>query len=894
VTSARGPQTLGSVALAALFCLVPSRGAAAPVPAAVPRFELPKSGLELARHSESGKFFDVVGRRSAVFGYENRALEAWVYPLKLIDDFKLSFQLQGYPLEIDGAQIATGISVRPESTTFTYSHAGFTVRQTVFAPVDEPGVVMLLDVQSVLPLTVIGSFRPRLKLMWPAGLMTNNVGWDEKDQVYSLTEESKRFAAVIGTPGARDVSLMPYQEEPRDVPVRFVVDVAPDAARSRLLPIVIAGSVEGRDEAKETYDRLLASARALYERNVAYYRDLEQRTLTVETPDERLDTALRWAKVGVDKGIVTNPLLGTGLVAGFRTSGESERPGFAWMFGRDALWTSLAVHSYGDFPTARTALEFLRKLQRDDGKIPHEISQSATLVPWFKDYEYPWASADATPLYVVLQADHFRHTGDRDFLRASWDSILKAWRFSAATDTDGNGLIENGKFGHGWTEGSPPYPPHEEIYMQGIWIEACRGLAELAGVMGEAAVADKARAQASRTEAAVEKTYWLGDRGFYAFATARARPEKEYKAEPGPRRAERQARIDALRGHTIVDEDTVLPGVPLWWRTLSPAHADSEIDHLGSADLAADWGQRLLSERSALYDPLSYHYGSVWPLFTGWASVGAYRYGRPQVGYRALMANALLTWPWALGYVTELLSGEFHAPFGRSSHHQVWSEAMVVTPLVRGLFGIEVGDAGQRLRFAPQLPADWDRAAVRRVSVGASRLDVAVERTAGRLTITATATAGTMPALELAPALPLDARVQSVRVDDVEARFHAATEGDVQRIEIEVPGAASNTRRVVLAYEEGTDVFTRVELPEAGAASEGLRVLRARVEAGALRLLVEGRGGRSYALGVRTPRKVTGITGVTVAPASRGAALTVSFEGPADAYVRRIIVLPLT
>jgi len=220
--------------LAAVLALVPALSRAAAPPGSVPRFDFPKSGLELTRHTESGKFFDVVGRRSAVFGYENRALEAWVYPLKLVDDFKLSFQLAGYPLEIEGAQIATGISVRPESTTFTYSHAGFTVRQTIFAPMDEPGLVMLLDVQSVLPLTVIGSFRPRLKLMWPAGLMTNNVGWDEKEQVYSLTEESKRFAAVIGTPGARDVSLMPYQEEPRDVPVRFVVDVGPDAARTHL------------------------------------------------------------------------------------------------------------------------------------------------------------------------------------------------------------------------------------------------------------------------------------------------------------------------------------------------------------------------------------------------------------------------------------------------------------------------------------------------------------------------------------------------------------------------------------------------------------------------------------------------------------------------------------
>ena len=38
------------------------------------------------------------------------------------------------------------------------------------------------------------------------------------------------------------------------------------------------------------------------------------------------------------------------------------------------------------------------------------------------------------------------------------------------------------------------------------------------------------------------------------------------------------------------------------------------------------WGSRILSKRSALYDPLSLHYGSVWPLFTGWSAVAAYRY----------------------------------------------------------------------------------------------------------------------------------------------------------------------------------------------------------------------------------------------------------------------------
>ena len=892
----KGGKALAWALAAAMGGLGALEGAEAPPAAGVARFDLPASGLELARHTAVGTFFDVVGRRAAVFGYENRALEAWAYPLKLLDDFKLSFQLQGYPLELDGAQIATGIAVRPESTTFTYSHAGFTVRQTIFAPVDEAGVVMLLDVDSVLPLAVIGSFRPKLRLMWPAGLMTPNVGWDDKEHVYSLTEESKRFAAVIGSPGARDRSLMPYQEEPRDVPLRFVVDVPPPAMRSRYVPIVFAGSVEGRDKAKETYDRLLRSARELYEGNVAYYRALQERTLAVDTPDERLDTALRWAEVGVDKGLATNPLLGTGLVAGFRTSGESERPGFAWMFGRDALWTSLAIQSYGDFPAARTALEFLRKLQREDGKIPHEISQSATLVPWFKDYKYAWESSDSTPLYVALQADHWRRTGDREFLRASWDSIVKAWRYTAATDTDGNGLIEDEPFGHGWTEGSPPYPPHEEIYLEGIWIEACRGMAELAGVMGDDALATQARAFAERTRAAVEKTYWLADRGFYAFATARARPEKEYNAEPGPRRAERQARIEALRGHTLVDEDTVLAAVPLWWRTLDPARAQSEIDHLGAQAMATDWGDRLISGRSELYHPLSYHYGSVWPLFTGWASMGAYQYGRPHVGYQALMANALLTFQGALGYVTELLSGEFNAPFGRSSHHQVWSEAMVVTPVVRGLLGLEVSDGGRRLAFAPALPADWDRVGVRRVAVGAARVDLALERAAGRMTITASTAAGASPpALSVAPSLPLDARVRGVSVDGAEAPYRARPDGDVQRVEVDLPPSPAATRRVVFTYDEGTDVFARVELPAEGGRSEGLRILRSHAEAGALRIVLEGLAGRTYRLGLRTPRTVGSAPGVRVtASAAGGAELAVSFDGTPDEYVRREIAIPLT
>jgi glycogen debranching enzyme len=693
---------------------------------------------------------------------------------------------------------------------------------------------------------------------------------------------------------------MPYQEEPRDVPIRFVLEATPQEAAEHLIPIVIAGSVEGADAARATWRKVVDGIPQLYQQTVSRYRNVLEPTTRVSTPIEQVNSAFSWAKIGIDKGLVTNPFLGTGLVAGYRASGESERPGFAWFFGRDALWTVLASMSIGDFETVRTALAFLKKFQRDDGKIPHEISQSASLIPWFTDYPYAWASADATPLYVIAHAEYWRTSGDLEFLKAQWDSILKAYRFSAATDSDGDGLIENTGVGHGWVEGGALYPAHEEIYMQGLWIEALAGLAELAEVMQDHALASAARSTAARVRETTNKTYWLADRGFYAFATKQPQ-SKPSVAEPGPQRERRQKRLDALSSAQLVDEDTVLPAVPLWWRTLDNGPAQREIDHLGAGALATDWGSRLLSDRSDLYDPLSYHYGSVWPLFTGWSAMAAYRYGRPHVGYQALMANVLLTFSGALGYVTELLSGDFNSAFGRSSHHQIWSEAMVVTPIMRGLLGVEVTGGGRELRFAPQLPADWDRVSATSVPAGHAKYDLTLERGGGRMTITVSrqadqpSTTSSAPRqLVVSPAFPLDAVVRGVTVNGKPAQFTMIPLGDMQQVQIVVLSPAPQST-IALSYIEGSDVYTEIAAPAPGAENTGLRILRSTASKENLRLVLEGRGGRSYTLFVRTPRRIGEVPGVTLTPAPGGKVKAViAFDGPSSEYARREIVLPLT
>lgn len=434
--------------------------------------------------------------------------------------------------------------------------------------------------------------------------------------------------------------------------------------------------------------------------------------------------------------------------------------------------------------------------------------------------------------------------------------------------------------------------------MQGLWLEALGGLAEMAEALGDKPLAVESRTGLERTRKATEQTYWLADRGYYAFATKRVETTPR-QAEPGPNRAQRQQRLNELAKATLIDEDTVLPAVALWWHTLNAANADLQIDHLGSNQIATDWGARILSNQSRLYDPLSYHYGSVWPLFTGWASVGAYRYGRPSVGYQALMANALLTYANALGYVTELLSGDYQAPFGRSSHHQVWSEAMVISPVIRGLFGLEARVGPRAFQFKPQLPADWERAAVKNFAAGGARYDLSIERGGGRATVRITqhktdSKALGMASLVVGPAFPLDARITAATVNGQPAKFEISRAGDVQFAEVLIDNLAAATE-VVFSYTEGTEVYAEPQPLIAGATNQGLRILRARVDTTALRLTVEGLGGRDYVVKVRTPKRVGGIEGVTVNESSgRDAQLTIRFAGAADAYVRRELILPLT
>ena len=100
---------------------------------------------------------------------------------------------------------------------------------------------------------------------------------------------------------------------------------------------------------------------------------------------------------------------------------------------------------------------------------------------------------------------------------------------------------------------------------------------------------------------------------------------------------------------------------------------------------------------------------------------------------------------------------------------------------------------------------------------------------------------------------------------------------------------------IAFTYAEGSDVYTMLSEPAPGADNSGLRILRSTAAKDHLRLVLEGRGGRSYSLYVRTPRRIGPVAGVTFTPATGGdVQADVTFDGPSDRYVRREVILPLT
>jgi glycogen debranching enzyme len=674
-------------------------------------FPLAESSIKISQRATPNRPFSVAGERGAVFGQQDGSFELWLFPYKILQHTHLTAELDGYGVPIDLNSEAATIDISPERTTITYSHPAITVKQEMFAVRGgEDGdlkAVVLFSIDSTMPATLTLQFEPVMAPMWPAAQFGKaGPSWVKFGDGggFVLGTDNPHLYGMVAMPQANSGTLAPYQERPQSHPLEFKIRFDPKKDREKFFPLIaLMGDPEktmGAEAQAALVQRVIAAEAQIpsaYQRTRAHYEQFFNTRLISSTPDASFDLAMRWAELAIEQCRVRFHDE-TGLVAGWYTSADSLRPGYGWFFGRDTLWTLYAVHSYGDFDLSRRALEFLFRRQRADGKIMHEYSQTADMVDW-KSFSYWYAAADSTPLLVLAMEDYVRSSGDVEYLRSHWENVKRAYAFTRAHDSDGDGIYDNSQ-GTGWVESWPPGMPNQELYLAALDQQSAEAYSRLASLMN--LPTDAAAAKKVADEIRPKLALYRGPDGMYAFSRNK---DGSYDRTP-----------------------TIFPAVAWWTGRLRLPDADKTLSRWASQEFFTDWGSRAVSNASPLYDPISYHQGSVWPLFTGWSALAEYRTGRPLAGYGQLMSNLQLTYLQDPGAITELLSGDLYAPLGRSSSHQLWSSAMVLSPAVRGLFGVEVDALHHRLRLHPKLPAAWEHASLEHVPYGKAMLDVSFAR----------------------------------------------------------------------------------------------------------------------------------------------------------------------
>jgi len=417
-----------------------------------------------------------------------------------------------------------------------------------------------------------------------------------------------------------------------------------------------------------------------------------------------------------------------------RADGLVPDAGIPWYvapFGRDSVITALQILPFQP-DVARATLAFLAHHQAssedaftdaEPGKILHEYRTGELAACREIPFVPYYGSVDATPLFLVLLGEYLRWTGDLPLARALWPAAERALAWMARSPVHGGGFLRYQRRSHiglehqGWKDsqdaimhaaGEPAKAPIAVVEAQAYHFAALLGAARAADVLGHAEVARECRRGAEAVRERFETHFWMPDERFYALALDGA---------------DAPCRVVASN-----------PGHCLWTGLARADRAEAVARRLLAEDMFTGWGLRTLSAHERLYNPMSYHNGSVWPHDTALAAAGMARYG---------LVEPFMTLVTGLFQAVHHMEGarlpELFCGFPRAERHgptrypvacapQAWA-AGVVFHLLGAMMGFEADAGENRLTFLhPRLPPWLGWVEIRGLRLARSRLDVRVTR----------------------------------------------------------------------------------------------------------------------------------------------------------------------
>lgn len=409
-------------------------------------------------------------------------------------------------------------------------------------------------------------------------------------------------------------------------------------------------------------------------------------------------------------------------------------PWFFAPFGRDALVAAyelltlnpdLAIDSLRTL-AAYQGTEFDDAREEEPGKIHHELRFGEMARCGEIPHSPYYGCVDATPLFVVVTGALHEILGAHPIVEELRPHIERALAWVDTRSENGTKFVtyqkrtERGLDNQGWKDsrrgvsfpdGRRAEAPIALCEVQGYCVDAYARGKELFRALGDEARAAQCAERAARLREKIEEELWMPEAGRYAFAI------------------DGQGR----RVPTIVSN----AGHLMWSRVPADDRAAATAELLVGKTMFSGFGIRTLAANQPVYNPLSYHNGTVWPHDNALIADGLSRYGR----YREVAAVFTGLYR-AMSHFRDSRVPELYCGIDRASgplvrypaacSPQAWAAGAPFL-LLQAMLGLRPDAPARRLVIRnPQLPDSLRRVEVRNLRVGPARVSMRFRRVGGR------------------------------------------------------------------------------------------------------------------------------------------------------------------